>query len=115
MHELHLMAQVIKAVEAKLSEVGGSKLSTVRLKVSASSHMLAHQSALQTAFLSAARGTKAEGAILEIIPVPSHAWCPGCHRETPVAGPEDSCSTCGGIVIVPAEPEVVLHELVVRE
>ena len=39
-----------------------------------------------------ARGTQAEGATLEIIPIPGHAWCPGCTRETTVTGPDDVCS-----------------------
>lgn len=117
MHELHLMKQIVKAVETKLGETVDGKLSAVRLKVSARSHLLAHDdSALQTAFMLAARGTKAEGATLDIIPVPGHAWCPSCNRETTVAGPDDVCSTCEASTIAqPTEPEVVIHELVVQE
>lgn len=117
MHELHVMSQVVKAVEAKLGETGDTKLSVVRLKVGALSHLFTHdRSALQTAFALAARGTKAEGAVLEIIAVPGDAWCPRCMRDVTVTRSEDGCSACGGVVVAkPAEPEVVLHELVVRE
>lgn len=117
MHELHLMAQVVKAVETKFGETVDGKLSAVRLKVSALSHLLAHDhSVLQTAFMLAARGTKAEGATLEIIPVPGHAWCPSCNRETTVAGSDDVCSACeASIIAQPMEPEVVIYELVVQE
>jgi hydrogenase nickel incorporation protein HypA/HybF len=117
MHELHLMTQVVKAVEARLDETGDVTLSTVRLKVSALSHLLTHeQSTLQTAFRLAAHGTRAEGATLEIIAVPGEAWCPQCHRETAVTGPEALCSACGGAMVAgPVEREVVLHELVVQK
>lgn len=117
MHEFHLMAQVVKAVETRLSGTENAKLSAVRLKVSALSHVMTHDRvALQTAFDVVARGTQAEGATLEIIPIPGIAWCPGCKRETTATGPDDACSACGASVIVgPGEPEVVIHELVVHQ
>lgn len=117
MHELPLMTQVVKAIEAKLHETGDTKLAAVRLKVSVLSHVFAHDApTLQTTFLLAALGTRAEGAALEIIPVPSDAWCPTCRRGCMVTRPNDGCSVCGGTVLAsPAEPEVVVHELVVQE
>lgn len=117
MHELHLMTQVVKAVETRLDETRGAKLSAVRLKISALSHLFTHDgSTLQTAFVLAARGTKAEGAILEIIAVPGNSWCPRCHREVAVTGADEVCPACGGPMVAgPAEPEVVVHELVVQE
>ncbi|MFO0700725.1 MAG: hydrogenase maturation nickel metallochaperone HypA [Nitrospira sp.] len=117
MHELHLMTQVVKAVETKLGETGSAKLSAVRLKVSALSHVFAHDApTLQTTFLLAARGTRAEGAIVEIIPVPGDAWCPTCRRACMVTRPNESCSVCGGTVLASSvEPEVVIHELVIQE
>jgi hydrogenase nickel incorporation protein HypA/HybF len=117
MHELQLMTQVVKAVEARLGETGSASLSVVRLKVSALSHVMTHdQVALQMMFDMVARGTKAEGAMLEIIPIPGNAWCPSCERETTVAGPDDACSACGASTVIGSEePEVVVHELVVQQ
>ena len=117
MHEFQLMTQVVRAVETKLLETGEVRLSTVRLKVSALSHLLTHDySALQTAFAAASQGTKAEGATLEIISVPANAWCSGCHHSTMVTGADQACSVCGGAAMAEStEPEVVLHELVVAE
>ena len=117
MHELHLMTQVVKAVETELGEIRGGKLAAVLLKVSAASHLLAHdQSALQTAFTLAARGTKAEGATLEIISVPGDAWCPQCRQGVSVTQSQEACSICGGLLVVGSmEPEAVIHELVVKE
>ncbi len=117
MHEFHLMTQVVKAVGEKLNGTGSTRLSAVRLKVSALSHLLAHDhSALQMAFQLAARGTKAEGAALEIIPVPGEAWCPRCTQCTMVTESDDVCPVCGDAVIArPTAQEVVLHELIVQE
>lgn len=116
MHELQLMTQVVKVVETRLGGTGSARLSAVRLKVSALSHVMTHdQVALQMMFDMVARGTQAEGATLEIIPIPGHAWCPGCTRETTVTGPDDVCSACGASTVVGSEePEVVVHELVVQ-
>jgi hydrogenase nickel incorporation protein HypA/HybF len=117
MHEFHLMTQVVKAVEVKLAETGEAQLSTVRLKVSVLSHLFTHDgSTLQTAFALAARGTKAEGATLEIIPLSGEAWCPRCQTDVAAIGLAGACATCGGPVLTgPAAPEIVLHELVVQE
>ena len=117
MHEFHLMTQVVKTVEAAWDGTNHSRLSIVRLKVSALSHLLTHDhERLQTTFELAARGTRAEGATLEIIPVPGEAWCPACTRSIVVTGLDDTCSICGGPVIAgPDDPEVVLHELVVQQ
>jgi len=111
------MTQVVKTVETELGEIENGQLATVRLKVSALSHLLAHdQSALQTAFNLAARGTKVEGATLEIVSVPGDAWCPQCRRGVSVTQSREACSICGELLVVgSAEPEVVIHELVVKE
>lgn len=117
MHDLHLMRQVVKIIAAELDGTENTKPSVVRLKVSTLSHLLAHDRAtLQTAFRLAAHGTSAEGAELEIIPVPGEAWCPECKRGTAVTRLDDTCSACGGPVIAdPAASEVVVHELVVQQ
>jgi hydrogenase nickel incorporation protein HypA/HybF len=117
MHELHLMTQIVKVVETRLQGTGTAKLAAVRLKVSALSHLMDHdQATLQTAFGLAARGTKVEGAAVEIIAVPGVAWCPECRSSTGVTGLDDRCSACGGPVMAdPSASEVMIHELVVAE
>ena len=116
MHELHLMRQVVKIVEAGLSEAGDAKLSAVRLRVSTLSHLLMHDHAtLEATFQLAARGTRVEGAKLEVIPVATDAWCPECKSGMTVTELNDTCSACEGSVIATSgQPEVVLHELVVQ-
>ena len=115
MHELHLMTQVVKVVEAELQGAPSARPMVVRLKVNALSHLLADRSALQTAFALAARGTVAENAALEIISTSGDAWCPLCATHV-TAGRDGICPTCGKLMIVgEGMPEVVVHEVMVEE
>lgn len=117
MHEFHLMGQVVKGVEDRLRGGPKAKPVLVRLKIQASSHLLAQDlSALHVAFALAAQGTMAEGAKLEIIPVSGEAWCPHCKKAVAVTDPNSPCVTCGGPILAGrSEPEVLVHEIVVEE
>jgi len=117
MHELHLMGQVVKAVEQALRETETGKPSVVRLRVSALSHLLSHDlSSLQSAFELASLGTKAEGAILDIVTVPVSASCRRCGMTSDVYLAGTACEACGAKdVNLATVPEVVVHEVVVAE
>lgn len=117
MHEFHLMTQVVKAVETELQGITQVKSLVVRVKIRASSHLLAQDSStLHTAFALAAQRTKADGGTLEIIPVPGDAWCPRCKMDLAARGVDGVCPTCGGSILSgPDAPEMVVHELVVEE
>jgi hydrogenase nickel incorporation protein HypA/HybF len=111
MHEFHLMTQVVKAAETGLQGVAQATSIVVRVKIRASSHLLAQDSAML-----AAQGTKADGATLEIIPVPGDAWCPRCKMDLAAIGVAGVCPTCGGEILSgPDAPDMVVHELVVEE
>jgi hydrogenase nickel incorporation protein HypA/HybF len=117
MHEFHLMTQVVKAVENGLRGATQARPVLVRLKIQTSSHLLVQDpSVLQTAFDLAAKGTRAEGAKLDIIPISGEAWCPRCKTEVAARGADGACATCGGPVVAGlAAPEVMVHELVIEE
>ena len=117
MHELHLMGQVVKAVEQALRETETGKPSIVRLKVSALSHLLSHDlSSLQSAFEMASLGTRAEGATLDIVIVPVSACCRHCGTISHICLADAACEACGARdVDLATVPEVVVHEVVVTE
>lgn len=117
MHEFHLLTQVVKTVEDRLQGEPKAKPVLVRLKIQASSHLLAQDlSTLHAAFVLASQGTKAEGAKLEIIPVSGEAWCPHCKTGVTVTDSDSLCAMCGGSVLTgQSESEVMVHELVVEE
>lgn len=117
MHEVHLMGQVVKAVNQALREANGAKPSVVRLKVSALSHLLDHdQAQLQVAFDIASHGTTAEGAALDIVTVPVEAICRCCGMKSDVSRMDAACEACGShdLAFVPG-PEVVVHDVTVTE
>jgi Zn finger protein HypA/HybF involved in hydrogenase expression len=118
MHELHLMKQIVEAVEARLHELPGAKAVVVRLKVAGHSHMVDDPASLQTAFRLAATGTGVAGAALEIVPVrgESEGWCPHCLRRAAAAQLDAPCPNCGrGLRPAEEGPELMVHELVVEE
>jgi hydrogenase nickel incorporation protein HypA/HybF len=117
MHEVHLMGQVVKAVNQALREANGAKPSVVRLKVSALSHLLDHDpSQLQAAFDMASNGTTAEGAALDIVTVPVEATCRCCGVKSQVRRMDAACEACGSRDLDFATvPEVVVHDVTVTE
>ena len=117
MHEVHVMNQVVKVVAQTLVRTEGIKPSIVRLKVSALSHLASHDlSSLQTAFELASRGTRVEGASLDIVTVPVQAHCRACGLMSNIELLIVSCGSCGSTDMEVEEiPEVVVEEVVVTE
>lgn len=118
MHELHLMKQVVNAVEGGLDDAPKAKPLVVRLKIRSWSHLIAGHdlSTLRAAFELAARGTRIEGMELEVVQFAGEAWCPQCKWDGTPQGASDRCPVCGGPILKGQEaPELVVHELVVEE
>lgn len=117
MHEVHLMAQLVKMIEASLQETPEAMPLRVRLRISALSHLLAHdRESLQAAFALAAHGTKAAGVELEIHRVPVMGRCRACDHSMSVSEIVTTCPMCGSTQVdVEDVPELILHEMVVSE
>lgn len=117
MHEWQLMTQVVRMVEAALARTPSSTPSVVRLKVSTQSHFLEHDEAtLQSVFAAAAEGTIAARAALEILPVPVTGHCAHCGTSCEMQALLQCCPGCGSANLdAEPVPEVVLHEVVVKE
>lgn len=117
MHEVHLMRQIVKEVDQALRKAEGGKPSVVRLKVSALSHLVSHDlTSLQSVFELASLGTRVEGAALDIVPVPVEAFCRSCGGRSEALQIDASCGSCGSReVVLAVVPEVVVHEVVVKE
>ena len=117
MHELHLMGQVVKVVDQSLREANGAKPSVIRLKISALSHLLSHDlSSLRTAFELASRGTRSQGAALDIMTQPVGASCRSCGALSEVDRVDAACSGCGSLDLdLASVPELVVQEVVVTE
>lgn len=97
MHELSLCNNIIKIVARRAAADGFVRVSLVRLEVGALSNV--EPQALRFGFTAASRGTIADGARLEIIETPAHAWCPDCAAEVIVRSRIESCPVCAGPLI----------------
>ncbi len=93
MHELSLCAGIVDVLREQASAHDYARVKTVRLEVGELAGV--EVEALRFGFDVAARGTLADGATLEIVPVPGTAWCLPCAREVVTHRRFDPCPRCG--------------------
>ncbi len=94
MHEMSLTESIVEiAVEAAERE-GASRVRRVFVDVGLLSHV--EPEALLFCFAAVSAGTIAEGATLEIQPVPGAGWCIDCGKTVPLAERFGPCPACGG-------------------
>jgi hydrogenase nickel incorporation protein HypA/HybF len=94
MHETALMAQLLRRVEQEARAAGAARVKAVRLRVGELSGV--EPRLLESAFDWLAPGTVADGARLEIEPVPLEASCEACGRRFRVEQFHFRCPACGG-------------------
>lgn len=92
MHELSIMQGVVSIVEREAARCGSVKVLSIRLRVGQLSGIV--PGCLREFFPIAAAGTAAEGARLDIEPLPARIRCPECGYEGPPEG--SACPRCGG-------------------
>lgn len=101
MHEMALAESVLDLIEDCLLREGGQQIKTVRLEIGKLAAV--EPEAMRFCFDAVARGTVAEGAVLDIIEHEGRAWCFDCNREVPLAARHDPCTACGGFRLQVAE------------
>ena len=103
MHEMALCQGMLDIVEEQRRRESFARVRRVILEVGALGHV--DPDALRFAFDVTARGTTAEGAVLDIIEVPGRAWCMDCSRSIAVAHRGDGCPGCGGHTLIMEQGE----------
>ena len=101
MHEMALAESMLDIVESAARGNGGTTVRTVWLEIGALSHVA--PDALRFCFDAVTRGTKADGARLEIITTPGLAWCMPCGETVPLAQLGDPCPQCGSYQLTVAQ------------
>jgi hydrogenase nickel incorporation protein HypA/HybF len=91
MHELALMESLIAAVEQQLPT---SRVAVLRLEVGKLNGVTPQ--AMRTCFDACSRGTRLEGASLEIVEVDGLGRCRACDAEVPIDPPFAACA-CGSL------------------
>lgn len=89
MHELALMEGLVTAVEERIE---GARIDVVRIEIGRL--VAAIPDTLRFCFVVCARGTRLEGASLEIEEIDGRAECRTCGSETPLETPLGACP-CG--------------------
>lgn len=94
MHEMSLCLSMIELVGERARTEGATRVQRIKLCIGALGHV--EPQALAFCFESAARGTAAEGADLDIEVLPGRAWCFDCGQAVTIAQRGDGCPNCRG-------------------
>ena len=97
MHELALTEGIIEIVREQAEKNGFSRVLEITLKVGEYSGVIPE--CLLEFFPIASKGTKAEGAVLRIQPVPAAFRCMACHYTGPIPSHTACCPDCGSTAI----------------
>ncbi|MES9871327.1 MAG: hydrogenase maturation nickel metallochaperone HypA [Sedimenticola sp.] len=93
MHEMSLCEGILQVLEQNATEQGYSKVKTVWLEIGELSGV--EIEAMRFGFDAVMKNTLADGARLEIIPLPGQAWCMQCAKNVHVKQRFDECPDCG--------------------
>lgn len=94
MHEVALAQGIVDIVTEQAKAGGFTRAVVVHVELGALSSVL--PDALEFGFESAARGTPAEGARLQLAHRPGTGWCPDCAAEIEVPARVALCPRCQG-------------------
>jgi len=97
MHEMSLAISLVDLVCEQVTAAGAARASQVEVAVGPLAGVVPES--LRFCFDAAARGTKAEGASLDILEEVARAVCTGCGHEEEILIPTASCPLCGGILV----------------
>ena len=113
MHEMSLCEGVLQVIEENAAAQKFSKVKTVWLEIGAFSGV--EPEAMSFNFDVVVNGTLADGAKLEMIEVPAHAWCMMCAKSVAIKQRYDACPDCGGFQLqVSGGDEMRIKELEVE-
>ncbi|MGE4483193.1 hydrogenase maturation nickel metallochaperone HypA [Acidocella sp.] len=94
MHEMALCEGLVQSLMEQASSQDFSKVHRIWLEIGALATV--EPEAMRFNFPIVARGTLAEEAVLEILPVDGHGWCMQCSTPVAVRAFGAGCPLCGG-------------------
>jgi len=110
MHEMSLAEGILDLIEDAARREGFGKVRTVFLEIGRLSSV--EPEAMAFCFDAVVRGSRADGARLEIIAVPGAGLCLDCGRETMLEAVYDPCEHCGAAPVkVTGGTEMRVREL----
>jgi hydrogenase nickel incorporation protein HypA/HybF len=92
MHEVGIMSEAVRMAEDAAKNAGAERILKLRLRIGSLSGVV--QESMQFAFDVVCDGTMAEGATLEVEPVPAVWWCATCRVEFESTDFLNDCPRC---------------------
>ena len=99
MHEMSLVEGIRRIVDDAAERNAVQAITRVRLEVGRFAGV--EKGALHFAWDVVMRGSKAEGAVLELIDLPGRALCYDCVKTVEIENRLDPCPDCGGGRLMP--------------
>lgn len=99
MHEMSIAEGIRRIVDQNTGSPDIARVTRVRLEIGRFAGV--EKSALEFAWEVVMRGSKAEGATLEIIDLPGIALCYDCMKRVEIEHRLDPCPDCGGGRLMP--------------
>ena len=96
MHEMSIAINLVELAIQTASQNQAKRINSMALELGTLSGVV--REALEFCFESACKGTMADGAILEILPIPAIAHCENCGRQFECNQIADPCPACGEYV-----------------
>ncbi|NPV05267.1 MAG: hydrogenase maturation nickel metallochaperone HypA [Syntrophaceae bacterium] len=111
MHELSLVESILQIVDEYAAREGFSRVTALRLSCGRLSCVVPQ--ALRFAFDIQSKGTRAEGAALDLQVLPAAVHCLACAKDVEVDRFEAQCPECNGVdvFLVRGTEELKLIEL----
>ena len=112
MHEMSLAEGILQVIEDYAAREHFQKVTQVRLEIGRLSGV--EPEALRFCFDAVTRGSIAESAALEILPVAGQAWCFSCGKTVTITEELAQCPNCGGVELtVQGGSEMRIKDLLV--
>lgn len=111
MHELYLAESILNILDDYAARDGFKKVNGVVLSYGRLSCI--ESKTLQFSFDVQARGTRAEGAVLQFKILPALIHCFSCEKDLKVKAHTGTCPACGGdeVVLIAGTEELQILEL----
>ena len=121
MHELGIVLEIVKTVEAFLAEraeaeagTGDEKVEGLVLEVGELSGIV--PAYIEACFPDAVRGTALEGAALTVACIPAQARCKACGETFPAKPHRGVCPACGSLdAVLTSGREMHIREITLME
>jgi hydrogenase nickel incorporation protein HypA/HybF len=114
MHEMSIAMNIIELASAAAQEEGAAAIERIELEIGTMAGLMVES--LEFCFEAAARGTLAEGAVLDITSIPAKGRCLVCNEISVVDSLAAQCPHCGAYLLsLLTGKELTIKAIIVEE